>query len=139
MSTTKPAYSKINRDIKRQKKRNILKAIKTPLIVRKPKGEATDREDLTTKVLVGDVVCRPNAFTYRRGNTEFPTKNFRKYTVAEVDQSNRWFRIDGDTKWHNANKFVLLEKAETEIQKMVNKVLQKAESATGDTDSAKTK
>lgn len=124
------------RKARKRAKRLIRKARKTgsTSIVRKRTGSP---EDVTTRFLEGDVVCRLNAFVYKSGNQVVPTRKFTKYTVVETDPDQRWFRIDGDTKWHNANKFMLLEKAETELQKMVSKAMQKDESAeTGDTDTS---
>lgn len=124
------------RKARKRAKRLIKTAIKagSTTIVRKRTGGP---EDVTTRFLEGDVVCRLNAFVYKSGNQVVPTRKFTKYTVVETDPDQRWFRIDGDTKWHNANKFMLLEKAETELQKMVSKAMQTDESAeTGDTDTS---
>jgi hypothetical protein len=92
--------------------------------------------DVTVRVLAGDVVRRRNAHVRNIKGQMVPCE-FKRYTVLEVDPSYRWFRIEGDTKWHNANKFVVLEKADSPLQQVVKKVLnQDSDSAnTSDTDS----
>ena len=126
--------------LNKEKRKLIETAKKYPVKVTKHFKAKHPRPNLTQRVLEGDVVRRKNAHVRKVKGQYIPAEP-KKYTVAEVDESNRWFRIEGDTKWHNASDFVLLKKADSDLQKIVKKVLDEArESANAsDTDSPEDK